>query len=232
MMNKFAILVTRTKTSLEEKGKTVTDLKVVFKHSSRNKLTRELYGVQDQDLNEAFLIISDYWSFFDHELLSCIINSYCKDLQPELDNFESDFKVYCKRRLCEVPSNVFGGKKSDKGGSLCMKIDETFDDITGSHTKKLECRLSNLLETNLKLLDFDDGCIELIFCCMHEFDAIFPLSRKQENELSEMNILRLYSEDYTYFPKEVDLYQSQSLVTKDFDIPTMPAHQSTGMIYL
>ncbi len=61
--------------------------------------------------------------------------------------------------------------------------------------KYIDDNLGNILETELSILNIEEGSIILIFHCLHELDVLFPLSNKQEEELQEIGVVRIYSEE-------------------------------------
>ncbi len=44
-----------------------------------------------------------------------------------------------------------------------------------------------------------ENCIILTFYSLHELDVLFPLSSKQEEELQEIGVVRIYSEEQEYY---------------------------------
>ena len=147
-----------------------------------------------EDVRELFLELWNYWSFFDYEFLSIIIDRFCSDLKSELQAYISSFKEYCERRICEIPSDVFK-KREDDDYNLYVKCDHNFDKDTVKNVKDLECHLSDLLDTELYLLGVEEGCLKLQFSCFCSIST--PLNPKT---LKELKILRLYKdENNVYF---------------------------------
>ena len=143
------------------------------------------------DLSEALIKLSGYWSFFDFELLHALIKGFCsEDLQQEFNNYELDFKHYCERRLCEVPADSFNAEVSQKK-RLHVKLDEVFD-VKMEDIKRLNRKLSDMLQTKVRLLDIEEGCIELIYITLHEINMTFHLTGKQNEELMQMGVLKIY----------------------------------------
>ena len=124
---------------------------------------KELHDMTD--LNEAFVKAKKVWSFFDFETVKKIIKSFFIDdfdLQVELRSYESYFKIYCQRRLCDVPIDfLLRDEVPTKITNVHVKVDETFNNIRLEKVKVIEQKLSHLLGTDLYLLDVKDGCKEL-----------------------------------------------------------------------
>ena len=194
MQNEFAILVDRARESLEENNITCSKLKVLVSHSHKNTLLDLI--TRSGSIMDLFFELRKYWSFFDYEFLSVIIDRYCLELKPDLKDYVSSFKEYCKRRICEVPANVFS-KRTDDEYNLYVKCDYNFDKNTLDDVKKMELKLSNLLDTDLYLLGVEEGCIKLVFNSLCAIST--PLSNEQVDELKSLGIFRLESNSIVYY---------------------------------
>lgn len=107
MARKFAVLVSQTGRVLHHQKATVQDLILLIKNlhpcfeSNSNILIKKLSSLENADVTGALYIMSDYWSFFDYELLSSNIEG-CQDspeLKSRLDEYVVQFKQFCERRL-------------------------------------------------------------------------------------------------------------------------------------
>ena len=195
MMDKFAIFVDRTREALEHKQVSVNDLTALIKYSSRNCLVKIFK--RKRTIFDLFYALSDYCSFFDYEFIGLIIKRHCPELISELDKYEHEFKMFCRRRLCEIPSDIFKTRKGDKN-NLYIKYDEKVDMMKLETAKQLEHRLSKLLETELCLLEVQEGCVELVFYSLCDLDENIPLHRWQEKQLTEMEVIQLKFGDYAF----------------------------------
>ncbi len=123
MKYKFASLVGKTMEGLEKNYRTVKDLIVVLEECDTldrgdNRLIKNLEElIKEGDIKDAFRVLHKYWSYFDYELLSTIINTWCDDLIPRLDEYISAFVNYCELRVCEVPSDSCGRELPKLHGS-------------------------------------------------------------------------------------------------------------------
>ncbi len=212
MKEDFTGLVGTTLINLIGKDITVETLRATLTNlngRNGNKIIEELEG--KTNINDAFMVFSKFWSFFQYDILSSIIKGFCHDLKPELDEYTLSLKRYCQRRVCEVPSGS-GGKEPEEEKIMQIKVDETFNaEITRidmGNLKVLGSKLGKLLGTSLLIIDIIPGCIIISFKCLHEFDVIFPLCAKQEKELSEVGVTRIYSKEEEYFR-----YSSPSMKT-------------------
>ncbi len=206
MKERFAVLMGRTLRSLNKREVSIGELKALLKQLNapkKNKLSDKLKKVTD--INKAFEVLSDFWSFFDYKILGVIIRSFCSDINQDFGEYVSKFKEYCCRRVCEVPDNSYSTKlsKSEARKKLHIKIDQVFfkelEKLKMVELKDLTDILRKILDTELRILKIEDGCIILTFHCLHELDVLFPLSSKQEEELQEIGVTRIYSEEKEYY---------------------------------
>ncbi len=217
--NHFAGLVGKTMSVLQAKGVTIDRLIVVIELSSPrngNKLITQLDQLEEVTIiSKAFRVLYNFWSFFDYKILEVIITGFCES-KSDFDEYVFRFKKYCHRRVCEVPDDSFYPKKIselDQKKTLNIQIDQNFiDEIKRMKMEDLKDIVDNLekiLETNLCILEIKDGCIILTLHCLHELDALFPLSCKQEKKLLEIGVVRIYSEEQEYYQ------QSSPFTTKN-----------------
>ena len=193
----FAGLVDSTLQSLRHNNVNLEELKVAVKEYLPNEV-HNLFS-NAKSLNDLFLEdLSEYWSFFDYELLAFIIKRRCKELQGDLDEYIAMFKEYCKRKYSEVPT-VFNSKAHKRYYNLTVKVCGEFDHITMEQVKEIECQLQKITGLDLSLARIGDGCIELVFISLSGEDDMLPLSVQDKEKLSEMGILKLYSDKCVYY---------------------------------
>ena len=195
MKSKFAILVDRTREALEIKNIAPADLEVLVMHCERSDMIKLLK--KKKTIRKLFCALSEYWSFFDYEFLSVIIERHCPELKSHLNNYEADFKTFCKRRLCEIPSDIFRTKKGHRN-NLYVKYNQSVYQMKLETAQKLELKLSALLKTTLYLLEVNEGCVELVFDSFCNLDEIFPLSSRIKEQLGRMGVIKLENGSYTY----------------------------------
>jgi hypothetical protein len=154
MKNKFASIACKTMVSLqkleqqEEHGETCENLKVLIKHSYEHLCT--LFEGEIR-VNKLFMKLADHWSYFDYELLSLMINTYCgSELRRALEEYKSDLEKHCRCRSVDVPANV-------------LKLKLICENTVQKEIKYLEVKLSQLLKKPLRLLAIKEGCIQLVF---------------------------------------------------------------------
>ena len=201
MRENFAVLVGKTISSCKQSSVGVSNLRAVLKNYSSEKVLESLDSGTDENMWEK---IADYWSFFDYKILSIIIKGLCKvhvDLLQDLDAYISDFKEYCKRRLCEVPVDSFSKEIQDKDHTyLNVKFDPPDGFFTSvANIARQNKLLSRILETKVRLCKFEDGCINFVYISLCEFDSTFSLSDEQKQNLSTLGVLKMYSNTKVYY---------------------------------
>ena len=198
MKNKFAILVDKARASLQQQNISANDLKVLITHSDRNELVNLFKKKKNsKSIPDLFCALRNYWSFFDYKLLSLIIERHCPELMSELDAYEDNFRTFCRRRLCEIPKDIFKTKKVHKN-NLYVKYNQKVDQMKLETAKELELKLSELLEIELYLLEVQEGCVELVFHSLCDLDENIPLRRYQQLQLIKMEVIQLRIGDYSF----------------------------------
>ena len=74
MRSKFATLVSLMNKSLQNNKVSVSELTVTFKNLDLDELVKILED--ETDMNKAMLKASDFWSFFDYEIVKSIISTH------------------------------------------------------------------------------------------------------------------------------------------------------------
>ena len=129
ILEEFAILVTHTEEHLCNSQILVERLKTLFTESRRKELANEIKSTDTIPMIFETIRRGNYWSFFNYELLKTIIKCFGgPQLRAELDEYISKFKVYCKRRVSEVPrDSLTGGHTHKQSGSIFkVKMDKIF----------------------------------------------------------------------------------------------------------
>ena len=191
----FARLVDLTFQLLKTKGIDPDDLRILIKMSVplKHKILDHL--AKKETIGDFFE--HDYWNFFDYELLDQIIKNHCTELEGNLEEYVANFNAYCCRRVSEVPT----GFAAINGGhyNIRVKLDDEFDNLKMKEVKDLEIRLRRITKTDLSILGFEPGSIVVVFVSMIEEDNMLTLSEKEMNELFQLNVLTLFSDNLVYF---------------------------------
>ena len=199
--SEFQLFVVRTGRALKQANCTVRELRTLFGREDR--ILKALRKTEDMD--EAISKLSELSSFFDYELLMNVAQKLCRDqeLYDDFVAYGEELKVYCQRRVCEVPIDAFTSMKhlKSKGPYLCVKVDKNWR-TTLKQLKDLEKQISDILHTKLQLLKVKDGCIELVFNPLRTVSV--PFSQQQKKQLQALGVMRLHVGE-----KEYSLTESQ-----------------------
>ena len=231
MRNSFARLVTRTQIHLRQSETTIGDLRTLFIEHEMEELADQVESTDTIPMVLNKVKRGNYWSFFNYVILESIITSCCKEthLIAELDDYVSEFKTYCQRRVSEVPRGSLSGEHADKQSSSIFKIkmDDTFpiQEITLKTLKDIQYQLEKILKMNpLQLVDVKDGCIELTFKFFNNATAkLFPLGEAEKVDLTEMGVQWFYCAGKEVVLKAKTNFSTQSAPIGDHTQPPSSA---------
>ena len=185
----FNVLVVKTLEELERVDGCIKKLKSLIQHSDDHRPLLELF-VEADDICTLFYKFSDYWSFFDYELLRMFIKRFGNvALKHEMEQYLTRLEEFCYRQLTEVPKTV-KTKSTEKNIEVFVKIDQKFSGITMSEVKILEHELEEMIKTKLCLLKINDGCILLTFGIVESI-MVFSLSVDQKHQLFKLRVLEI-----------------------------------------
>ena len=140
------------------------------------------------DFNALFKLIKKYCSFFDYRLIRHLGNNF--GFQKELKDYKRKFQKYAKRRVCQCPLNAFG---EVEGSEKVYKIKiegDIKEEFTLEDIKKLEYEMNKILGHNfLRLLSFEEGCLELTFKAFPVDN--FTITREQVQSLRLLRVLSI-----------------------------------------
>ena len=191
-MNSFATLVTRTQMHLCRSETTAEDFKRLFIEREMIELDRRIKSTDTIPMMLDKVKQGNYWSFFNYELLASIIKCFCREthLITELDEYVSEFKNYCQRRISEVPHGSLCGEQPQS--TFKVKLDDTFhvERIKLQKLKDIQYQLEQILKMEpLQLVNVEKGCIELTFRYFNNaISRLFPLKEAEMVALSKLGV--------------------------------------------
>ena len=209
-------LVRKTLQSLKVHEIDSTQLKELITTYVKSKSLAKLFSEQ-KTLDKMFLAFRDYWSFFDYEILSLIISTFCNELEEEKNEYISTFNKFCKRKVSEVPTN-FISILSEKHYSISVIIVREFNSVTMTELKELEIKLRKITKIDLRLLRSKDGNLVIAFVSLNEEEEMFPLSKKEKSKLFEMGVHKLYSDNCVFFDYNEYQRSSNKLLSMDYTL--------------
>ena len=122
-----------------------------------------------ENISKAFVILRDYHSFFNYEIVAFVVEVLgTTEDQEKLALYQEKFAVYCKRHVFECPS--YSGT-SDKLASFTVKVNEQmtvgepgiFTAESLLHFKSKLAEVFNVTKYALKLCSVEHGCLKMLF---------------------------------------------------------------------
>ena len=218
LMEKFVHLFTSFFQSMSDRQvpikKIISNLKAfgaftpIYKGENQPLLKDELskLKLETADMDDIMSTVTDYCSFFNYRLLSFLVEKHgTSDDKEQLEKYEKEFSDYAQRRVFECPSEF--GDINKKFANLVVKLDDHYEQCTTKQLWLLEadlCKIFGVTNLNLRLLR--PGCLQLTFQLpFFVQEAIFPLSKEQEEKLLALHVLRVDCEEY-HFSSQVSMY--------------------------
>ena len=214
IMKSFAKLFNNTCKSLTEQGIPTQQVarcalsidayeSVSKKKPLLSECTDELRNAETID--DLFIILRPYMSFFNYELLECIIENIGSDEnRRELGEYCTKFNEFCRRKVVEVPSRCFSQCEESmhtcaikhKRITFAVLVTKQDDHLTSlSIVKRSQRKIANLLglkSSTLHLHSIEPGSILLVFSVPNFIvDELFPLDQCTKKSLKH--------EGYTIF---------------------------------
>ena len=152
---------------------------------------------------EVFLVLNEYFSFFNYQLLQHIIKSLgTEEDKAGLQRYKEDFNQYAKRRVFECLPE-FGPISDADHADIFVKLDSQYDNYTVAQIEGFRHKLSEILRVSfqgiLRLCRVDKGCVQLMFQVPSFVQReIFPLSREQEKALLAVGVIMLRCGKYQF----------------------------------
>ncbi len=232
MIYKFQKLFTDTKKSLREEKVSVDELvghleclgyiKPTFIDSGLPSLRHRLPGLADAKTVDAVMsVVKDYCSFFNYHMVDHIISEFGTNQDKEnMASYQKDFAKYAECSITQCPSEV--GKMSEEGcANLFITLDDSFDNCAVSHLNVFIGNLRNILKipsnVALRLCRVNLGSIKLIFQIpLSVQHTIFPLSSKEEAELSSLGVVQLSCGDYQFTTQQIEVKVTNPIARDGF----------------
>ena len=155
---------------------------------------------------KVFLILKDYFSFFNYHIIEHIIKELgTKTDKVRLQKYREEFNQYAKRRIFECLPE-FGPVSSADHADIFVKVDSQYDNFTVAQIERFRHKLSEILHFSsqgiLRLCRVDKGCFQLMFQVPSFVQQkIFPLTREKEKALAMIGVIRLTCGEYQFLVK-------------------------------
>ena len=155
-----------------------------------------------------FLVLNDYFSFFNYQLIEHMIKELGTDEdKARLQRYEKHFNEYAMRKIFECPPE-FGPVSDVDHADIFVKVDSQYENYTVAEIVGFRQKLCEILRVSsqgiLRLCRIDRGCFQLMFeVPSFVQEEIFPLFREQEKALATMSVIRLTCGEYQFLVKVV-----------------------------
>ena len=221
MAERFSTLTTKTETFLLKENISVERLVSCISPCSdgTSKFTPLIADQLDtaHSVSRVFIILkrNGLISFINYKIMVPIIKDLCEneELTQELKSYEAHFREYVKRRVCET--SVYKRGKFQPGEKLSTADGDDLLIIT-DHSWSAERSFQELLDLRatvaeifrvkdfaLNLQNVESKCLQLHFRLSRGIGMVmFPLTREQEDRLSECGIAEVHYREYHYVLKK------------------------------
>ena len=166
----------------------------VFKEPQMPVLQHHLQELKAANTTyEVFLVLNEYFSFFNYQLIEHIIKSLgTEEDKACLQRYKNQ---YAKWRIFEcLPA--FGPINDADHADILVKLDSQYDNYKVAGIEGFRHKLSEILHVSfqgiLRLCWVNKGCVQLMFQVPSFVQQeIFPLSKEQEKTLSAVSVVSL-----------------------------------------
>ena len=153
---------------------------------------------QAGSMERVFLILSNYWSWYNHSLLEEIINKFGdEEDRRRLDDFKESFSTFAQNRIVEFSQHPMTFSAAVRDGKtrvpLLFKVDRNWDTVHINQLSEIHRSVASILGVNphtLYLASIRKGCILMEFLIPSSVaQAVFPLSASQQEALATADIM-------------------------------------------
>ena len=192
---KFCVLMNTYFDSLEDQNYPISRL---IRHL-KTGLEMDCLLPDPKAIDDIIKLIESKSSFFNYQFIEYMIKlSGTIGDRQNMENYQTAFSDYAKRRVYECPAII--SKSNPSETELHVKLDSKYDKYTVAELTDFQSRLCRILNRKvyaIRLLSVQRGCFKLIYAISdYIVKATFPLTEKQESELAALGILQLNCNDY------------------------------------
>ena len=199
IMYKFFILRNKFLDSLEDRNFPISRLVRYLEDT-------ECISQDPKNLVDVQRIIKANSSFFNYRLVEYLIELAGTDTDKKrFRSYEKDFLDYAQRRIYEC-SSTFGTTSAPTDTELLVKLDSNYDHYSVIKLQAFQDKLCVILGRKnyiLRLLSIEKGCFKLVYAIPYHIQGtIFPLTTKQEADLTKLGVLQLICNEYHFLNKK------------------------------
>lgn len=136
-----------------------------------------------KEVIDLFLILGQYWSWINYDLLEKIIDEFGNDeIKTHFEKYrEHTLEPFLQRSVIEIPSNAYGHTDIPHFRKVSFKFGTDMESHSASNLRKIRNKVATILGIDSKALHISavrDGCMEIDFLVPKVvFDAISQLPK-------------------------------------------------------
>ena len=205
--------------SIEEYRKVITDIQGIMSCKKDVPMLMDRWKeIKTADHFECSNILSDYYTWFNCDILKEVVEIVKTKLQSDRAEFLSSLKSYVdevyrysKRNIFECPAP--SGLSRTKGTTYCVlkvsiaQLPEQENKVTAEEIATFTAKLKQYLQLQdyaLKLCTVDSGCLQLVYSIpLCVYNALFPLDEDQFKAIQVLGVMEIITKDHHYKKEHV-----------------------------
>lgn len=196
----FGGLVTDTSSSFA--GRVTKDQIVLYLKQMSLFSNRMEEVCKAENMEQLFVALSDYWSWYNISLLEILINKFGKRQDKErLKGYHKECASFLRNPLPRLQNEFSFGTGGGKGQKLLhIKISENWHTTSLEQISQVHKKIAVNLDVQVRKLYLSSvtkGCICLNFMVAEAMDA-FPLSESQKKAMVTAGVFRLECGNYVW----------------------------------
>ena len=172
--------------------------------------TGATFECDGDDYDELLVFLRDKVSWFQHDIISCIVDRLLKDnaeVEEIWRKYSDELKNYAENRVEEYEGVEFGLPPTDEHTTLWMALDPGLNiklsDIPA--LRQTFCKVFGCSNVVLYFYTARRSSVILEFVItLSAYKDIFPLSQDQIQQLANLDIIALHIEDNDVFPQTAE----------------------------
>ncbi len=160
-------------------------------------------------ISKIFLILSNYWSWINYDLLQDIVDGVGNDSdKANIEKYKSDtLKPFLEKSLSEIPVSIYGRFRMKNFQKLVFKIGTDMESHSASSARRIKEKIAHhfgLEYRSILLARIEEGCLQITFLIPQiVIDTMFPLTQELQStfsviELEGKRIESIATSDHNY----------------------------------
>ena len=150
--------------------------------------------IECDSMSKLFLILSNYWSWINYDLLQDIVDEVGNDSdRANIEKYKSDtLDPFLERSLSEIPVSAYGRFRIKKFEKLVFKIGTDMESHSASSARRIKEKIAlhfGLEYRSILLGRIEEGCLQITFLIPQiVIDTMFPLTQELRSTLSVIEL--------------------------------------------